>query len=82
MSRLLATMLAAIAEFERDLIRERTRLGVAKARQRGWRLGHRDRSKCLPKGSGFPRVLAVLGLLSSVEDTMAALQGVGDARTR
>jgi len=39
MSHLLVTMLAAIAEFERDLIRERTRLGVAKARQRGKRLG-------------------------------------------
>ena len=39
MSRLLVSMLAGIAEFERDLIRERTRLGVAKARQRGKRLG-------------------------------------------
>lgn len=39
MSRLLVTMLAAIAEFERDLIRERTRLGVRKARERGRRLG-------------------------------------------
>ena len=38
-SHLLVTMLAAIAEFERDLIRERTRLGVAKARHRGKRLG-------------------------------------------
>lgn len=39
MSHLLVTMLAAIAEFERDLIRERTRLGVTRARQRGKRLG-------------------------------------------
>lgn len=30
--RLLLTMLAAVAEFERDLIRERTRLGLARAR--------------------------------------------------
>jgi DNA invertase Pin-like site-specific DNA recombinase len=39
MGRLLLTMLAAVAEFERDLIRERTKLGLAKARASGKRLG-------------------------------------------
>jgi putative DNA-invertase from lambdoid prophage Rac len=39
MSRLMLTVLAAVAEFERSLIRERTRLGLAKARARGQRLG-------------------------------------------
>lgn len=39
MSRLMITMLAAVAEFERDLIRDRTRLGLAAARRRGVRLG-------------------------------------------
>lgn len=39
MSKLLVTMLSAIAEFERDLIRERTILGLQKARRRGKRLG-------------------------------------------
>lgn len=39
MSRLLLTMLAAVAEFERDLIRERTRLGLEKARADGKQLG-------------------------------------------
>src|SRR5262249_39013751 len=39
MTRLLLTMLAAIAEFERDLIRERTRLGIARARAAGKRVG-------------------------------------------
>jgi DNA invertase Pin-like site-specific DNA recombinase len=39
MGRLLLTMLAAIAEFERDLIRDRTRLGLARARASGKRLG-------------------------------------------
>lgn len=39
MSRLMLTMLAAVAEFERDLIRERTMLGLAKARRSGKRLG-------------------------------------------
>lgn len=39
MSRLLVTMLAAIAEFERALISERSKLGIAKARAEGKRLG-------------------------------------------
>ncbi len=39
MSRLMLTMLAAVAEFERDLIRERTRLGMAKARAAGKHIG-------------------------------------------
>jgi DNA invertase Pin-like site-specific DNA recombinase len=39
MSRLLLTMLSAIAEFERDLIVDRTRLGLQRARRRGQRLG-------------------------------------------
>jgi DNA invertase Pin-like site-specific DNA recombinase len=47
MSRLLVTMLAAVAEFERDLIRERTRLGLAAARRSGKRLG---RPSSLPAG--------------------------------
>jgi len=37
--RLLFHMLGAIAEFERDLIRERTRAGVEAARRRGARIG-------------------------------------------
>jgi DNA invertase Pin-like site-specific DNA recombinase len=37
--RLLFHMLGAIAEFERDLIRERTRDGLAAARRRGKKLG-------------------------------------------
>ena len=41
MSRLLVTMLAAIAEFERDLIKERTEAGLAKARRQGKQLGRR-----------------------------------------
>lgn len=39
LSRLLVTVLAAVAEFERDLIRDRTRLGLARARRAGKRLG-------------------------------------------
>lgn len=39
MSRLLLTMLSAVAEFERDLIVERTKLGLQRARLEGKRLG-------------------------------------------
>jgi putative DNA-invertase from lambdoid prophage Rac len=39
MSRLMLTVLAAVAEFERDLIRERTKLGLDRARRRGVQLG-------------------------------------------
>ena len=43
-SRLLMTVLAAVAEFERDLIRDRTRLGLAAARRKGIRLGRRPKN--------------------------------------
>ncbi|ABC81240.1 recombinase family protein [Anaeromyxobacter dehalogenans] len=39
MSRLILGVLASVAEFERDLIRERTRLGMVKARQVGKQIG-------------------------------------------
>ncbi len=39
MSRLLLTMLSAVAEFERDLIVERTKLGIARAREQGKQIG-------------------------------------------
>jgi DNA invertase Pin-like site-specific DNA recombinase len=39
MSRLLVTMLAAVADFERSLIQERTVLGIQKARAAGRRIG-------------------------------------------
>ncbi len=40
--RFLFHTLAAVAELERDLIRERTRAGLASARRRGRRLGRRE----------------------------------------
>lgn len=43
-SRLLLTMLAGVATFERDLIIERTRLGLAKARAAGKTLGRPRRT--------------------------------------
>jgi DNA invertase Pin-like site-specific DNA recombinase len=57
MSRLTLTMLAAVAEFERELIIERTRLGLAKARRAGQRLGR-------PPTGRAPDAGAVLSLRS------------------
>jgi len=54
MSRLMLTVLAAVAEFERDLIRERTHLGLDRARARGVQLGR-------PKADG-PTPAAVRGM--------------------
>jgi DNA invertase Pin-like site-specific DNA recombinase len=39
MSRLLITILIAFAEFEREMIRDRTRLGIANARRKGKHIG-------------------------------------------
>ncbi len=54
--RMMATLLAGIAEFERDLIRERVRSGIAAAKARGKVLGRRagDRpgGPAGPKGAG------------------------------
>lgn len=69
MSRLLLTMLSAIAEFERDLIVERTKLGMAKARKEGKSLGRPrvprpPRAKVLElrrEGSSWREVAAELG---------------------
>jgi putative DNA-invertase from lambdoid prophage Rac len=41
-SKLILTVLAGVAEFERQLIRERTRLGLAAAKARGVHLGRRS----------------------------------------
>ena len=57
MSRLMVTMLAGVAEFERDLIRERTRLGLEKARRAGKQLG-RPRAASAPSPSEVSRLRA------------------------
>ena len=58
--RMMATMLAGIAQFERDLISERVKSGLAAAKARGRRLGrqpgHRPKSDRLA-----PRVLSLVG---------------------
>ena len=58
--RMIATVLAGIAEFERELIQERIRSGIAAAKARGKRLGrqlgHRPKSDRLA-----PKVLVLIG---------------------
>jgi len=69
MSRLLLTLLSAIAEFERDLIVERTRMGMAYARAAGKHIG-RPRATLPPAeevkrlkaaGLSWPAIAAQLG---------------------
>jgi putative DNA-invertase from lambdoid prophage Rac len=69
MSRLMLTVLAAVAEFERDLIRERTRLGLDRARHAGKTLGRPrlrqptalDVRRLRGQGLTWPEVAAELG---------------------
>jgi DNA invertase Pin-like site-specific DNA recombinase len=69
MSRLLLTMLAAVAEFERDLIVERTRLGLANARRAGKQLGRprvalpdsREVHRLKTRGATWPEIAGQLG---------------------
>lgn len=43
--RLMANLLASMANFERDMIRERTMLGLARARAQGKKLGRPFKNK-------------------------------------
>ncbi|WP_186808435.1 recombinase family protein, partial [Kozakia baliensis] len=57
--RMLATVLAGIAEFERDLISERVKSGLAAARARGKVLGRQKGQR--PKSDRLaPKVLALV----------------------
>lgn len=57
--RMLATVLAGIAEFERDLLRERVRSGLAAAKARGKVLGRKQGQR--PKSDRLaPKVLALV----------------------
>ena len=58
--RMMATMLAGIAQFERDLISERVKSGLAGARGRGRKLGRQPGQR--PKSDRLaPRVLGLVG---------------------
>jgi putative DNA-invertase from lambdoid prophage Rac len=57
--RMIATVLAGIAEFERELIQERIRSGIAGAKARGKRLGRQFGQR--PKSDRLaPKVLALI----------------------
>ena len=57
--RMMATVLAGIAEFERELIQERIRSGIAAAKARGKRLGRQPGQR--PKSDRLaPKVLALV----------------------
>src|SRR6516164_720071 len=57
--RMIATLLAGIAEFERELIQERIRSGIAAAKARGKRLGRQSGQR--PKSDRLaPKVLALV----------------------
>jgi putative DNA-invertase from lambdoid prophage Rac len=72
-SRLMLTVLAAVAEFERELIVERTRLGLEAARRNGKRLGRPPGSKADPgrvaqlraAGMSWAQVASALGVSRS-----------------
>ena len=57
--RMMATLLAGIAEFERELIQERIRSGIAAAKARGKKLGRQPGQR--PKSDRLaPKVLALI----------------------
>ena len=57
--RMMATIIAGIAEFERELIQERIRSGIAAAKARGKRLGRQPGQR--PKSDRLaPKVLALV----------------------
>jgi len=68
-SRLMLHILAALAEFEREMIRERVCAGVKNARQKGKRLGRPkavfDRQRAVElrqQGRSFPEIARELGI--------------------
>jgi DNA invertase Pin-like site-specific DNA recombinase len=59
--RMMATIIAGIAEFERELIQERIRSGIAAAKARGKRLGRQPGQR--PKSDRLaPKVLALVAI--------------------
>jgi putative DNA-invertase from lambdoid prophage Rac len=84
MSRLMLTVLAAVAEFERSLIRERTVLGLQKARRDGKQLGRpqvagpsaRDVRRLRQHGKSWTQVADELGCTVGV----ARLRGAEASR--
>ncbi|NES97678.1 MAG: recombinase family protein [Desertifilum sp. SIO1I2] len=58
--RLIAHLMASLAEFERDLLRERVRSGVAAAKARGQKIGRQPGQRIKADKLG-PQVLQMVG---------------------
>jgi putative DNA-invertase from lambdoid prophage Rac len=58
--KLIASLMAALAEFDRDLLRERVRSGIAAARKRGVLLGRRPGQRTTADHYA-PKVLKLVG---------------------
>lgn len=71
--KLLASMMASLAEFERDLLRERVRSGLAAAKANGKKLGRKNGER--PKSDKLtPRVLKLVKEGESYRNIAAELQ--------
>jgi putative DNA-invertase from lambdoid prophage Rac len=71
--KLLASMMASLAEFERDLLRERVRSGLAAAKASGKKLGRQDGQR--PKSDKLaPQVLKLFKAGESYRNIAAQLQ--------
>ena len=58
--KLIASLMAALAEFERDLLRERVRSGIAAAKKRGVTFGRRPGQR-IKADRHAPKVLQLVG---------------------
>jgi DNA invertase Pin-like site-specific DNA recombinase len=71
--KLIASVLASLAEFERDLLRERVRSGLAAARARGVKLGRQAGQR--PKSDRLgPKVLSMIDEGRSYRDVAKQLK--------
>ncbi len=66
--RLMGNMLAAMANFERDRIRERTLMGLARARAQGKKLGRPPKNNITYKRPSIEQVSELLGKAYSIRD--------------
>ena len=88
MGKMVFTFIAAVAEFERDLIQERVRAGVARAKAQGKHCGRPRRDIDLElarmlraQGHGYRRVAAMLGVpKSTLVRHLAEADGGGASR--
>lgn len=81
--KLLLSILAGVAEFERELIRDRTKAGLARARANGTRLGRPpaviDRNRMLElrrQGMGYRRIANELGVSHQTVLNRLRMEGV------